>query len=381
MKYPTTRYVFDRRKKCVDSPRTARGYIEVEVGFGRRRKWLSTGVAVTARQWDAAKRIVNHPDGLELNMRIESFKKPIDDYIKLLMIKEQPFTFEGLAACLERKSNKGSFIVFVENRIEEQTGIKPRTKMAHRKLVSALRRFKHIETFDSLTRANVMAYDEWLHKQNYVQPTIHTYHKLLRRYVNEALARELIQNDPYAGMRIEKGKSKTRKFLTEEEIGLLRDCQGLPATLDRVRDLFIFQCFTGLAYADLAHFDFTKTIERNGKHVIIDQRLKSGEDYYIVLLPQALDILRKYNFRLPVISNQQYNLRLKVVADYAGLERNLTTHMARHSFLTMALNYGIPIETVSKMAGHTNIQTTQEYAKLLNKSVESAFDELEKKLK
>lgn len=381
MKYPTIRYIFDRRHACEATDCDIPGYIEVEISFNRKRRWISTGVAVLPSQWDVAKLIIAHPERAELNMRIEAVKKPIDDYVKSLIVKEQPFTFEGLAACLDRKSNNGSFITFVETRIEEQNDIKELTKKAHRKLVAALRRFKKIDSFDSLTRSNVLEYDRWLHQQPYTQPTIHTYHKLLKRYINEALAFELIEHDPYAGMRIERGKSKERKYLTEKEVTQIRNCTRLPATLERVRDMFVFQCYTGLAYADLANFDFSKVVERNGKYVLFHRRRKTDEDFFIVFLPQALEILRKYNFKLPVISNQQYNLRLKAVADYAGVEKNLTCHMARHTFAGICLNNGTRIEILAQMMGHTNIKTTQIYAKVFNKTVESAFDELEKKLK
>ena len=231
MKYPIVRYIFDRRKKSSES---STGVVEVEITFNRRRKWISTGVAVLPRQWDQAKLIIAHPDRADMLMRLDAVKKPIEEYVKNLMAREAPFTFEGLNGWLEKKSNKNSFIKFVETRIEEQTDLKEATKKAHRKLVSALVKFEKIETFDSLTRCNIMAYDQWLHSKPYTQPTIHSYHKLLRRYINEALAFELINHDPYSGVRIERGKSKERKYLTEEEIMKVRKCDILPATLDKV---------------------------------------------------------------------------------------------------------------------------------------------------
>lgn len=370
MKYPTVRYIHDRRKN-------GKGYIEVEITYANKRKWLSTGVAVSPKQWNDSRGIVNHPNNAELNLRINAVKGQIDSFIRNLMAKGKPFTWEDLNAMLERHNNSESFVAFVERRIEEQHDICERTKKAHRKLVAALNRFGKIQSFDSLTRPNVLLYDDWLHTQNYAQPTIHTYHKLLKRYINEALSRELIEKDPYIGMRIERGHSKARKYLTEDEIKQLRECELNLPTLERVRDLFIFQCYTGLAYADLSKFDFTNVVQRNGRYVVQDTRQKSGEDFYIVLLSPALEILRKYNFELPSISNQQYNLRLKVVADKAGMDKKLTTHMARHSFACFALNAGMPIEVVSKALGHTNINTTQVYAKLLNSTLEREFDKLE----
>ena len=121
-------------------------------------------------------------------------------------------------------------------------------------------------------------------------------------------------------------------------------------------------------------------IEKEGKYVIFDRRQKTNEDYYIVLLSPAMDILRRYNFRLPLLSNQRYNNYIKVAASYAHIGKELSSHAARHTFAVFALNNGVPIEVVSKMLGHTNIKTTQLYAKILNTEVEKGFDILESKL-
>lgn len=131
--------------------------------------------------------------------------------------------------------------------------------------------------------------------------------------------------------------------------------------------------------ADLAKFNFKRDVQKRGnKYVILDIRLKTEENYFIVLLSPAMEILKKYDYVLPIISNQQYNLRLKIVADYAGLDRNLTVHMSRHTFATMCLNNGVKMENVSKMLGHTNVRTTQQYAKVLNAEVEKDFEMLER---
>ena len=113
-----------------------------------------------------------------------------------------------------------------------------------------------------------------------------------------------------------------------------------------------------------------------GKTLSVKRILKNS--LFLVLLSPAMEILKKYDYVLPIISNQQYNLRLKIVADYAGLDRNLTVHMSRHTFATMCLNNGVKMENVSKMLGHTNVRTTQQYAKVLNAEVEKDFEMLER---
>lgn len=162
--------------------------------------------------------------------------------------------------------------------------------------------------------------------------------------------------------------------MTAEELKKVKDAQIDSETICRVRDLFIFQAYTGISYADLAKFNFKRDVQKRGnKYVILDIRLKTEENYFIVLLSPAMEILKKYDYVLPIISNQQYNLRLKIVADYAGLDRNLTVHMSRHTFATMCLNNGVKMENVSKMLGHTNVRTTQQYAKVLNAEVEKTL--------
>lgn len=171
-----------------------------------------------------------------------------------------------------------------------------------------------------------------------------------------------------------------RKYLTEQELSTIRQAKMGTSTLNKIRDLFVFQCFTGLAYADLAKFDFTGAVERNGKYIVHDVRQKSGENFYIVLLSPAVEILKKYNFKLPLISSQKYNTHLKIVATAAGVDKNLTSHMGRHTFAVYCLNHGVRIETLAKMMGHTDIKTTQLYAKIANSTVEAAFDSLENQL-
>jgi len=107
--------------------------------------------------------------------------------------------------------------------------------------------------------------------------------------------------------------------------------------------------------------------------------MNSREILEFILKP-AMEILRKYDFKLPIISNYQYNLRLKVVQEIARIKQSLHSHMARHSFAVMALNMGVSIENLAKMMGHTDIKTTQIYAKVLNKSVQEEFEKMDSKL-
>ena len=316
---------------------------------------------------------------IQLNQCLDEQLRIIQNWINELISKKEVFDFDKLDRFLRYTNKSESFVDFVERRIEERGDITESTKASHRTFAASLREFDRIIYFSDLTKANITLYDDWLHAKGYSQPTIYNYHKRNKRYIHEAIKFDLLKNDPYKGERFSRGKHAIRKYLTAEELKKVKDAQIDSQTICRVRDLFIFQAYTGISYADLAKFNFKRDVQKRGnKYVILDIRLKTEENYFIVLLSPAMEILRKYDYVLPVISNQQYNLRLKIVADYAGLDRNLTVHMSRHTFATMCLNNGVKMENVSKMLGHTNVRTTQQYAKVLNAEVEKDFEMLER---
>lgn len=379
MRYPTLRFVFDRKKTATKKHKAS---VQIEVLSERKRKYIGTGVKLYSDQWDERKKVINSMQMLELNRSLDEQIRIIQDWVNELIRKREPFDFEKLERFIKFSNKSENFIEFIERRIEERQDITESTKKTHRTFSESLRLFERITYFSDLTKENITIYDDWLHEKGYSQPTVHNYHKRMKRYINEAIKFELIDKDPYSGLHFERGKHQIRKYLTEDELKKIIEAEIPSKTVRQVRDLFVFQAYTGISYADLAKFDFKKDItKKNGKMVIHDVRQKTEETYFIVLLSPALEVLERYNFTLPVISNQQYNLRLKIVADYAKIEKNLTVHMARHTFATMCLNNGVKIENVSKMLGHSNIKTTQEYAKVLNSEVEKSFDLLESKIK
>ncbi|WP_113663274.1 site-specific integrase [Pedobacter nanyangensis] len=176
-----------------------------------------------------------------------------------------------------------------------------------------------------------------------------------------------------------KGRTKTvdRNFLSQEEIQIILQKRFISARLEVIRDVFLFCCFTGLAYADVQKLkitDIQKGID--GELWIIKNRQKTNVRASIPLLQNAVDLINKYEGHpicgnigtvFPVPSNQKMNEYLKEIAELCGIEKKLTSHIARHTFATtVTLLNGVPIESVSKMLGHTNIRTTQHYAKILD---------------
>lgn len=377
MKYPTVRFVFDRKHTA---SKTTKGTVQIEILFERKRKWISTGVRLYSDQWNDKTKVKNTVQSVDLNERLDAQMQNINEFINNLIKNKEAFSFDKLEHFLKYSQQKESFIDFIKRRVSERTDLRKGTLNTHASLINSLEEFGRIIYFSDITTANIMYYDDFLHKKYAKQTTVHGYHKRLKRYINESIKYELIKENPYNKLKFDRGKSEGIKYLTIEQINQIRSLEIASESIDKVRDLFIFQCFTGLSYADLFKFDFSTVIERKKKFFIRDARVKTQEEYFLMLLKPAMEILRKYDFKLPAISNYQYNLRLKIVQELAKIKLSLHSHMARHSFAVMALNMGVSIENLAKMLGHTDIKTTQIYAKVLNKSVQEEFEKMDSKL-
>lgn len=184
-----------------------------------------------------------------------------------------------------------------------------------------------------------------------------------------------LRQDPFAGIKISK-KAKDVEFLTEEEVKKIQNKHFDCDRLEKVRDLFLFQCFTGLAYADMAKLtkeDFMAN--QMGQTYIKKERCKTKVTFIAVLLPEALKVAEKYDYELPVLSNQKYNAYLKEIKDICGISKPLHTHIGRHTAATYLLNKGLSLETVAKILGHSSTSITKHYAKLLDNTV---FSEIKK---
>jgi site-specific recombinase XerD len=196
-----------------------------------------------------------------------------------------------------------------------------------------------------------------------------------------------IFNDPFSNYKI-RLKRVDRGYLTDGEIQLILEKDFVSKRLEQVRDIFIFSCYTGLAYIDVKQLT-TNDIRTSfdGKLWIMTHRQKTDTPVNLPLLKIPLNILKKYEGKLPkghllpVLSNQKLNSYLKEIADLCGINKNITFHLARHTFATTTtLSKGVPIETVSKMLGHTNIKTTQIYARITNEKISRDMQLLSGKL-
>ena len=201
--------------------------------------------------------------------------------------------------------------------------------------------------------------------------------KTFRTVILHGIKLGVIHKDPFVGVHFHMEKVD-RGFLTDEEISAVMTKHFDLPRLELVRDLFIFSCFTGLAYIDVKALTYDKIMRLADVDWIISKRVKTVTPINVVLSDGAKRIIEKYKdypkkkkgHVFPVFSNQKTNQYLKEIATACGIDKELTFHMARHTFATLTLSKGVPIESVSRMLGHTNIRTTQIYAKITNKKIE-----------
>jgi integrase len=212
-----------------------------------------------------------------------------------------------------------------------------------------------------------------------------------KKIVNICIKSGWLDRDPFVGFKMAK-REVERPFLVDEELNRIIEKTFLMPRMSQVRDIFIFCCYTGLAYADvekLTREEITTGID--GEKWIWTSRQKTESTTRIPLLPPALEILDRYKDDpqclikkrlLPVLTNQKMNTYLKEIADACNITKKMTFHTARHTFATtVTLTNGVPIETVSKMLGDRNLKTTQHYAKILDLKVSEDMGVLRAKFK
>jgi site-specific recombinase XerD len=207
------------------------------------------------------------------------------------------------------------------------------------------------------------------------QSTIFQYLFNLKNIVEQAYKNEWIFRNPFINYKIEDEKSE-RGYLTQREVEILMNWK-LDKKLERTRDVFVFCCFTGLSYIDV--FKLTKEqiqLSIDGQQWIMGKREKTDMDYFIPLMEIPKKILEKYKNQafkngklLPVKVSLTVNRHLKEIAEICGIEKHLTFHLSRHTFATLTMSKGVSLESVSKMLGHKDIQTTQIYAKMTTEKV------------
>lgn len=381
MRLPILAWVYDRRK--VGSPKKE-ATVELRITYKGRQKFVSTGVRVLPKQW-RHDMVVSRVDAQELNKSLEiiltSARRVVND-----MLEEGNFVLDELPGRLQRSMNgEKSFIEFAHERAKVRCyGRSNDSRERYARFIRFFEAWGKIKYFGDITDHNIILFDSELRNRGMkAYSAWNNYHRFLNSFILDAIQEGYMRHNPYKWLHIDKDKRShaLEKHLTKEELQRLRTA-GMPSEcLERVRDVFVFQTYTCLSYIDLCSFDFTLCRDWDGHKLYTGKRGKTGIEFCFILLRPAMEILRKYDYRLPVVSNVKYNLYLKAVAQSAGIDKPLTTHWARHTGATLLLNDGVDMEVVAKILGHSSTRITRQvYAKLLDDTVARTMEKVDRRL-
>ncbi|ANF52925.1 recombinase [Chryseobacterium glaciei] len=360
---------------------------------------------IDPQKWDvkAHKAVGNSQEAKTLNVYLKTLEQQVYDS-HYQMLKEEDFvTSEGLKSKLlgTDVSTRMLLPIFQDHndKVEALVGqdFAPGTLERYKTSLKHTQEFiiwKYKTSDIDITKidhAFIMDYDFWLRSvRKCANNTAVKYIKNFKKIIRLCMANGWLSKDPFLSYKA-KLKVVERPYLTKEEIQAIYEKEFASDRLIQVRDIFLFSCYTGLAYVDV------KKLTKSNVNIGIDcdqwiftHRQKTDTSTRVPLLPLAQELILKYedhpecvnsNVLFPVLSNQKMNSYLKEIVNVCGINKELTFHIARHTFATtVTLSNGVPIESVSKMLGHTNIKTTQHYAKILDKKVSDDMSVLRGKL-
>ena len=358
--------------------------INVRLTYGRMNKNVSTGVRCRRGELDAALQTTpNNPDAdrlltelrNRLNATYSDFRvtgRPIDvDLIWKVAAGVLPSASDHtIASCL------GSFQAQLELECELgeiSLSTFKKTQTWHKRLTAfSIDAYGSYGNLDDVVPADAKRLLLWLKKEyGYTHNVATMIVAHFKRVLNYALENEWITRNPFMNYRRKFEKLKTER-LTEAEVDLIRDAEIFAPAVEHIRRAFVFQCYTGLSYAELCKVNVNNLLvdKRTGAEYIKIDRTKTGVESNIPLAVEARKIIdsfsehprrKQFGLLIPTISNQKYNVHLKQLAGLVGLDKRLTSHVARRTAATIYLKKGAPLESVSAMLGHSSTQMTQKH--------------------
>lgn len=364
---------------------------------GERANFGSTGIGVDPKTWDCTKSRVKgkNTEALSTNLQLSNLEDHVTSlyykYEKTDKLSLERIKQDYLGKTVSTETIMELFEAHNED-VKKQVGCGGLSTTSYSKYELVRKRFaqmilKQYRRKDlRLTEVTpFVIHDFELYLRTEIGQSPNTATKTLKTFKSVILfgiRNGLMTNNPFANIRFHL-KGVDRGYLEDDELNRLMNKEIGNKRLSLIRDLFVFSCFTGLAYIDLANLKGENIVTLNGVEWIKGRRVKTGTLINVVLLdiPKRLilkytDDKRRKEHLFPIISNQKMNEYLKEIAAICDIDKNLTCHIARHTFATMALSKGVPIESVSKMLGHTNIRTTQIYAKVTDKKIEHDMEGL-----
>jgi len=375
--------------------------IKCRITFNKSRKEFSTGLFIIPDKWNSKQQQAEPPNKENniINSHLSLIKNNLNQAFLLLQINKGIFDVDDVYLQYKGENVKTEKTIsdvyeMHNSRMEKLVGIEY-SKATHRKFIESKNhtlnfvRFQYKKQDFLLTDLNLkflQDFDYYLKSEKHQkQITINKSIQRLRKILKLALAEGFIMIDPFM-MYSPKKVLINVVFLTFEELELLKNCNFSQKRLQQVKDMFIFCCYTGLAYEEMRSLE-GGNIEKgfDGQNWIKTVRKKTGRILNVPLLPIANEIIDTYSndkSLLPIISNQKFNSYLKEIAGIVGIDKRLTHHTARKTFASTVLLYNdVPMEIVSELLGHSNMSITQaHYGKVVQKKVSEEMRKLDRRL-
>ncbi|OUL60053.1 site-specific integrase [Flavobacterium sp. AJR] len=377
--------------------------INVRITYRGVRKENATGYFVEPKAWDASRQLINSklPNAINDNAQLELIKQKIkNSYLSILLETEDFDANDIYLKYLGKPLKENEYVIsYFQKYLDKiyrligkdlQLATWKKYNYVCVQIVGFIKwKYKKNDfSLDKITLQFLTEFEYYLKtEQNQGQSTINKAIQRFRRLIKIAIAEEILSKDPFILYKPRKVK-KEIVFLTSNELKAIEEASISQPKLHLVRDLFIFCCYTGLAYNEMANLE-QQNIQIGFDEVnwIQMKREKTQRQISIPILPKAQEIINKYlevnKLVFPSISNQKFNSYLKEIADITGIQKRLTHHTARKTFASTVLLFNnVPMEIVSELLGHSNMLITQEsYGKVVQRKVSDEMKKLSKKLK
>lgn len=352
--------IFDRKHIATGDTEAS---VELRITYNYKQKYLATGVKLKKKQWHDGT-VINHPAAPQLNLTLQKIIRNAQEAINEMLDEGCVDIFTIRDRIKRKKAGGVSFIEFCARRsAERQHNLSADSKQRYDRFMKFFVSWGGIESFADVNESSIIALDATLDKKG-MKPYSkwNNYHRFLNSFIIDAIREGLMTRNPYLHVRIKKEKSMggIGKYLSPEEFNAIKEVGLTTDSLRRVRDVFVFQTYTCMAYRDLKAFNTKNIQEVKGMKVYIGQRDKTGQNFTVPLPKEALAILTKYKNKLPIISNVKYNEYLKVVAQAAGIDKPVSSHWARRTGATLLLN-GIIEKVYAKLLDKTVVDTMKKY--------------------
>lgn len=366
------------RKKRLNKNGTA--LIQIEAYLHRRKKYFSTHVYLKPEQWcEQKKRIRKHPNAEDLNKYIYGYLTEIEHMELDLWKRGKPITLELLKETVHESAEDGDFIVFMKQKLGNGR-LKKSSQRNHLTTLRLLQQFKCRLSFAELTYDTITAFERFLYNKGYHINTIAKHMKHLKKYVNEAIKHGEMKMDAYPFRRYRiKTVPGRHTHLRHEELMLLENIPANELTPKnrKIRDAFLFCCYTGLRYSDFVSLHPENIVETKGETWLVYRSVKTGTEVHLPLFllfgGKAVRLLRQYSPQLDdffhLINNSNVNKMLTQIAGQAGIRTHISFHTARHTNATLLIYNGVNVMTVQRLLGHKSVKTTQIYASVTDLAI------------